>query len=92
MTNEAYLDYNAHNMEKALKRRVGVECRSESPGWCKGVRRQMPNMVLEPEWGKTLPGQPVTAFEAASAANQGGTAMTKPSPLFSQGDGFLSYK
>ena len=36
--------------------------------------------------------RPLLRFEAASAANQGGTAMTKPSPLLCQGDGFFSYK
>ena len=32
---------------------------------------------------------PLQLFEAASAANQGGTAMTKPSPLFLTGGRFF---
>ena len=34
-------------MVKAVKRRVGFQNRSESPGRCEGAREQMPNMVLE---------------------------------------------
>ena len=47
LTNDVFLDYNAHNIVNAVKRRVGFGSRSESPGWWKGVRRKKLNMALE---------------------------------------------
>jgi hypothetical protein len=35
------LGYNAYNIAKALKRRVGFGYRSESPGWWEGVRKEI---------------------------------------------------
>ena len=51
LTNRMILGYNAYNIvyAKALKRRVGFGCRSESPGWWEGVGRKELNMASEPE-------------------------------------------
>ena len=35
-------------LKKAVKRRVSRRSLSESPGWCDGAGRELPNMVSEP--------------------------------------------
>ena len=93
MTNEVFLDYNAHNNVKGNEKKSRLPMPFREPRFGgKGYGERCRTWSWSRSVDEALPGVPVTAFEAASAANQGGTAMIKPSPLFSQGDGFLSYK
>ena len=90
LTNCVFLDYNAHNNAKALKRRVGFGCRSESPGLVRWGAEEEAEHGLGAGVSKRHSREcPLQLFEAASVANQGGTAMTKPSPLFLTGGRFF---
>ena len=93
MTNEVFLDYNAHNMEKALKRRVGFGCRSESPGLVERGRSEDAEHGLGA--GVSMRRSrvcPLSLFEAAYAANQGGTASIIRRPCFCKGDVFCFFR
>jgi len=56
---------------KGFEKKSTQPMRSESPGWCEGMRVKLRNMVLEPDLpiGRQSRVRPLKRFEAACAAN-----------------------